>query len=97
MEIRKILVSTIMFILVFCFIAGLMLYLFSPTINSLQECEKRGWDGSEYNTGIREIDIFGDDSGKEIIVKCNKADKETDAMIGVFDALPGIKITEDLE
>ncbi len=97
MEIRKVLINIIIFALVFIFIVCVMLYMFSPTINSLQECEKRGWDGSEYNTGIREIDPFGDDSGKEIIVKCNKADKETDAMIGIFDALPGIKIVEDLE
>jgi hypothetical protein len=62
----------------------------------LEVCEKRNWDGSEYNTIIKDWTI-GENFGKDIIVKCNKAEKETDAMIGIFDALPGIEIKNDAE
>ena len=62
-----------------------------PTLNVLNKCEEVEWDGSEYNTGIKDMTI-GENFGKEIIVKCNKAPKDTDAMIDIFDALPFIEI-----
>ena len=50
----------------------------------LRVCEERGWDGSEH---IIEIKF-----SKDIVSKCNKASKETDAMIDVLDAIPFIEI-----
>lgn len=76
------------FIICFIFISALIYLAFSPVINTLDECERRNWDGSEYNTGVRDVKLF--EESKDIIIKCNK-DKsgETDAMIGIKDALLG--------
>lgn len=72
----------------FLLITSILVYCFAPVVNVLDECEKRGWDGSEYNTGVREIKLFQEN--EDIIVKCNK-DKsgETDAMVGIKDAILG--------
>lgn len=72
---------------------SLVYLMAAPTIKMLSVCEERGWDGSEYNTGVRDINLF--EESEYIIVKCNKAPKETDAMIDVLDALPGINIKGD--
>lgn len=76
------------------FIVGLSYSMANPVINILSTCEDRGWDGSEYNTGVTEMKI-GEDFGEDIIVKCNKDPKVTDTMIDVLDALPLIKIRQD--
>lgn len=75
----------------FVLITSILVYCFAPVVNVLNECEKRGWDGSEYNTGVRDIKLFQE--SEDIIIKCNK-DKsgETDAMIGIKDALLGADV-----
>ena len=77
----------ISFVVCSIFMLALIVYAFSPVIKTLDECERRGWDGSEYNTEVRDIKLF--EESEDIIVKCNKAPKETDAMLDVLDALRG--------
>ena len=80
-------------VIAFCLlvlIALVLLLAFSPLIDLLKECEGRAWDGSEYNTGVRDVKLFED--SEDIIVKCTKAPEETDAIIDVLDALPLVKI-----
>ncbi len=77
----------ISFVTCFVFLLALMYLAFAPVINTLDECKDRGWDGSEYNTGVREIKLFQE--SENIIIKCNKEPKETDAMLGILDALRG--------
>ena len=86
--------DVITFGLCLIFITGLMYLIFAPFMDVLSECEKRGWDGSEHNTGQKDLSI-GENFGKDIIIKCNKAEKETDVMVEVFDALPFIEIKDD--
>lgn len=75
-------------------VMAMAILLLSAPIKMLKECEARGWDGSEYNTGVRKLKLF--EESEDIIVKCNKAPEETDAMIDILDALPFVKIRNDV-
>jgi len=75
-------------------IMSIAIGLLFMTIKPIKECESRGWDGSGYSTGVREIKLFQE--SEEIVVKCSKAPKETDAMIDILDALPFVKIKQDV-
>ena len=88
-NIKSILITMVCLIIILsiaCF------FLYRP-IKMFKECERRCWDGSEYNTGVRDVKLFGE--SKDIVIRCTKEPKETDAMIDTLGALPFVKIKND--
>ncbi len=78
------LVKSLVFILIFISLMGLFYLGISPIKKTIDYCEEKEWDGSEYDTGIREIKLV---DSENIKVKCNKEKDETDAIIGIVDSL----------
>ena len=73
---------------------GIFLFITMPMKGIIDNCEDKGWDGSTYDTGIKEVTLF--EKPETIKVKCNKdGNGETDAMIGVLDALYFLEKSND--
>ena len=88
----RIIIGCLMGLVLIISLVGVMYFPLKSMADIIEECENRGWDGSEYNTGVMDVQLFRE--SKEIIVKCNKEKEndETDKIIEVLDAIPGIKL-----
>lgn len=86
--------QVIAYIICLTIVASFAWYLLYSSSEPLRVCEERGWDGSEYNTGVKDIKLF--EESDDIIVKCTKEPNETDAIIDVLDELPFVKIKRDV-
>lgn len=76
--------SVLIFILCMALVLSILFYGLNPLKKTIDYCEDKGWNGEEYNTGVRTTNIFRENY--DIKVKCSKAE-ETDAIIGILDAL----------
>ena len=76
--------SIIAAIIITILVFGFFLFLTRPIKKVIDNCEEKGWDGSEYDTGVVDIKIF--EESETIKVKCNKA-TETDPMKEIINGL----------
>ena len=82
---KLILIKAFYIVVIALFVTSLLYLGLTPIKRIVDNCEDRGWDGSEYDTGVKDIKPFRENN--PIIVKCNKKETETDAIVGVVNAL----------